>query len=156
MSEVRVTRTLPLPADEAWELLTDVRHHERWIPFTRVETDGPPALGTRIVAVSGPFARGGGRGLVDRMRIARYDVPAPGRTGVATYVKVGRVLRGEARIEITAAGPASSEVTWVEDVHLGGSVPQALGAAVVGPFVQAMTAWALRKVAAELRAGHTG
>jgi len=153
MSEVRVTRTLALPADEAWELLTDVRHHVRWIPFTRVETDGPPALGTRVVAVSGPFARTGGRGLVDRMRVERYDPPTPGGLGVATFVKVGRALRGEARIEVLAAGPASSQVTWVEDVHLGGPLPRRLTAAVAGPFVRAMTAWALHRVAAELRAG---
>ncbi|MBO9553148.1 SRPBCC family protein [Cellulomonas sp.] len=151
MSEVRVTRTLPIPADEAWALLTDVRHHERWIPFTRVETDGPPGLGTRIVAVSGPFARGGGRGLVDRMVVERYDPPGPGAAGVATFVKVGRVLRGSARIEVVAAGPTSSAVTWVEDVHLGGRLPRGLTAAVVGPFVRGMTAYALARVAAELR-----
>ncbi|GIG22689.1 hypothetical protein Cch01nite_34130 [Cellulomonas chitinilytica] len=152
MSEVRVTRTLPVAADEAWALLTDVRNHARWIPWTRVETDGPPALGTRVVAVSGPFARGGGRGIVDRMRVERYDPPTDGGVGVATFVKVGRVLRGSARIEVVAAGPASSQVGWVEDVHLGGPLPRGLTAAVVGPFVRAMTAWALRQVDRELRA----
>jgi hypothetical protein len=104
------------------------------------------------VAVSGPFARGGGRGLVDRMRVERYDPPTPDGAGVATFVKVGRVLRGEARIEVAAAGPASSQVSWVEDVYLGGPLPRRLTGALVGPSVRAMTAWALHRVAAELRA----
>ena len=49
MRSARVGRLLPAPVDAVWDLLVDARNHARWIPLTRVEADGPPVLGTRVV-----------------------------------------------------------------------------------------------------------
>lgn len=138
----RVQRTLALGADEAWALVADVRHHGRWVPATRVtlhRPDGagwrpcapssPPEPGDQVVAVTGPRARRGGGGLVDRMRIERFDPPLGAAPGVAVLVKLGPVLLGSARIEVADAGPGRSRVTWSEQVHLKGLPP-------------ALTAWA--------------
>ncbi|MDM7830592.1 SRPBCC family protein [Cellulomonas edaphi] len=143
---IRATRTLPVPADEAWELLTDARNHARWIPLTRVQTDGPPRVGTRIVATSGPGARRGWPGLVDRMQITRADPPGPDR--VAVFVKRGPVLLGEARIEVSALDDSHARIVWAEDVYLA-HVPSALGRALVRPFLGAMLRRALTAAAAE-------
>ncbi|MDM8083343.1 SRPBCC family protein [Cellulomonas cellasea] len=150
--EVAVARVLPLPAAEAFALLVDLRHHVRWIPMTRVEVPpGPPRVGAHVTAVSGPLARRGAPGLVDRMRIDRLDPPdaATGSPGVAVLTKLGPILRGSARIVVAAAGPGHSRVTWSERVWLAGLVP---AAALVAPVLRGMLALALARVARELRA----
>jgi hypothetical protein len=77
-----------------------VRHHARWIPLTRVDASpGPPRLGAHVLAGSGPFARHGAPGLIDRMLIERFDPPAGDAPGVALFVKRGPLLLGEAPIE---------------------------------------------------------
>ncbi len=145
---------MPGPPQAVWDLLVDARHHAAWIPLTRVEADGPPALGTRVVAVSGPGARRGGPGLVDRMRIVRLDPPGPGRPGVAVFAKVGPVLGGEARIEVADEAGASSAV-WTEQVHLRGA-PAGLSSWLLVLPLRAMTALALARAARELHATRHG
>ena len=143
------SRTLPIPADAAWELLTDARNHARWVPLTRVEVDGPVRVGTRIAATSGPGARRGWPGLVDRMVVTRADPPGP--TRVAVFVKRGPVLLGEARIEVTALGATHSHVRWSEDVYLAHLAP-GVGRAIVRPFLTTMVRRALAAAADEIGA----
>lgn len=131
----RVSRVLPLEPAQAWELVADARHHARWVPLTRVHlrhrdtpssawvrpADGtPPAAGDEIAAVSGPFARQGAPGLLDRMRVERFEPPLGAVPGVAVFVKLGPVLLGTARIEVDAAAPGSSRVEWSEAIYLRG------------------------------------
>ena len=138
------TRVLPLPAPRAWDLVADARNHARWVPLTRVDVaDG------HVVAVTGPRARRGGGGLVDRMRIDRFDPPHDDRPGVAEFTKVGRVLRGTARIEVQAAGPDAARVSWTESVHLAGPLPAGLTRAASAPFLTLMVRRALRLAAHE-------
>lgn len=131
-----VSRVLPLDVDQAWALVADARHHTRWVPLTRVDMSRPtpesvpgwerwpdgstPEVGDEILAVSGPGARSGAPGLVDRMRIERYEPPLGAVPGVAVFVKLGPLLLGTARIEVGTAGPGASRVTWMEAVHLRG------------------------------------
>jgi hypothetical protein len=143
------SRTLPIPADDAWDLLTNARNHARWVPLTRVEVDGPVQVGTRIAATSGPGARRGWPGLVDRMVVTRADPPGPSR--VAVFVKRGPVLLGEARIEVAAAGATASRVRWSEDVYLA-HLPERLGRAIVRPFLSLMVRRALTAAAHEISA----
>ncbi len=162
-----VTRTLPLSPLRAWDLVADARNHARWIPLTRVDVvDG------EVVAVTGPRARRGGGGLVDRMRIDRFDPPGdrPGDTGVAVFVKVGRVLRGTARIEVGPVGQgvgrtragraprqgvgapgASARVAWSEDVHLAGPLPRRLTSTLAAPVLAGMMWLALWQADREAR-----
>lgn len=129
----RASRVLPLDAERAWDLVADARHHTRWVPLTRVDLvrrsagaagGTTPEVGDEIRAVTGPTARGGGPGLVDRMRIERYERPLGAVPGVAVFQKLGPVLLGAARIEVEAAG-SSARVTWSESVHLRGLPPAA-------------------------------
>jgi hypothetical protein len=132
----RVSRDLPLDADQAWRLVADARHHTRWVPLTRVDITRPapdapgagwavwpggaePEEGDDILAVSGPYARRGWPGVVDRMRIERFEPPLGAVPGVAVFVKLGPLLLGTARIEVEPTG-ATSRVTWSEAVHLRG------------------------------------
>ncbi|MCG7286804.1 hypothetical protein MHY85_12575 [Cellulomonas sp. ACRRI] len=160
----RVSRVLPLDAERAWDLVADARHHTRWVPLTRVDLNRPspraagprptgrtsPEVGDEIRAVTGPTARRGGPGLVDRMRIDRYERPLGAVPGVAVFQKLGPVLLGTARIEVAAAG-ASARVTWSESVHLRGLPPAAtrwLGALLVDGMLRLVLDRAAREAAA--------
>jgi hypothetical protein len=160
----RASRVLPLDAERAWDLVADARHHTRWVPLTRVDLTrltedaaGPgwerwpgrtsPEVGDEILAVSGPTARRGGPGLVDRMRIERYERPLGAVPGVAVFQKLGPVLLGTARIEVEAAG-SSARVTWSESVHLRGLPPGAtrwLGALLVDAMLRLVLDRAVRE-----------
>jgi len=143
---------LPLPADEAWDLLVDVRRHERWVPMTRIEADAPLGVGESFTAVSGPTARTGGPGLVDRMTVLRSDPPSGRAIGVADYRKDGPVLRGGAGIEVRALGPVWCEVTWIEQIGVRG-LPTALTDLVSRPASWLMLDLVLRRVRADVRSG---
>jgi|GEM_PF-564625 len=132
-----VTRALDVPADVAWRVLTDARRHGAWVPLTRVRTDGPPRLGARVVAVTGPGARRGLPGLVDRMVVTRYDPPGHG-AGVAVFTKVGLVLRGSATIVVVPTSPTTCRVTWTEHVPLAGPLPAELTARATAPLLRVM------------------
>lgn len=149
-----VTRTFPAPARAAFAALTDARNHGRWVPQTRVETDGPPRLGTRIEAVSGPLARFGAPGLPDRMTITRYDPPggdaAGDAAGVATFTKRGPVLLGESTIRVEPVDDARCRVTWDEHVPLAGPLPAALTSRLTAPSLALMLRVVLGRAAREL------
>lgn len=153
---VAVTRALPVPAAAAWAALTDARRHAAWVPLTRVRTDGPPRLGTRVEAVSGPGVRRGLPGFVDRMVVTRYDAPgadAGGAAGVAVFTKQGPVLLGEATIVVLPTGPGACRVTWSERVPLAGPLPAALTARLTAPVLGLMLRVVLHRAARDLRAG---
>jgi hypothetical protein len=147
---VAVTRVVDLPADAAWDLCVDARNHARWIPLTRITVEGlPPRVGTRVLAVSGPFTDRGVPGLPDTMRIDVLDPPSPGRPGRAVFTKLGPVLLGTAGIHVAAVDDGRAAVTWTEDVHLAGPLPRAVTAAVLAPVLGLMLRFALWRVERE-------
>lgn len=117
-------RLLAAPAEHVWDVVTDVRRHEAWIPMTRIDAADTVGLGDTFAGVSGPTATRGGPGLVDRMVVEVLDPPAAAgrghgaRTGVARYRKIGPVLLGVAEVRVRPLGPGHTVLTWVEDVHL--------------------------------------
>jgi hypothetical protein len=142
-----VVRSFPVSAPEAWDLVADLRNHERWIPLTRITVDA-----STVTAVSGPLARRGFPGLTDVMTIDRFDPPVGSEPGVALFTKIGRVLKGQASIVVVPAGASSSRVLWSEHVYLAGPLPRRLTEAVLKPFLGGMVRYALRKAHAEARA----
>lgn len=138
-------RTLPLPATAAFELLTDLARHGEWIPLTRMDVPHrPPRVGDDVVATTA-------RVLLDRMRVVRLDPPRAGADGVAVLRKDGPLLLGAARITVRAVDGGHARVRWDEDVWLRGPVPRAVSRAVLAPFLDAMGALALWRIARSLR-----
>jgi hypothetical protein len=122
------------------------------VPLTRIDAPaGPLAEGDVFAAVTGPTARRGGPGLVDRMVVTRAEAPSGRHAGVATYRKVGPVLTGTAEVHVRPLGPALSEVTWVERIGLRG-VPGTLTAVPSRLASGAMVRLALRRVRREVDA----
>ncbi|MBC7552032.1 MAG: SRPBCC family protein [Cellulomonas sp.] len=150
-----ISRTFPLAAADAWDLLADPRHHPRWIPLTRVEVQGSPlAVGWRVVATSGPFARRGAPGVRDRMRLDFVVPPTTSAQGVAVFTKLGPLLLGTAEVRVAPRGDRASIVTWVEDVYLAGPLPPALTRRVLAPVLAGMVRLALWRAAREVASGH--
>lgn len=148
------TVELPLSAERAWALVTDVRNHARWIPFTRIDAGHPLRVGDTFSAATGPAGPTLHRlALVDRMQVTHATPPttAPARPGHAAYRKLGPVLLGTAEVHVTPLGPDRSAVTWVEDIHLRG-LPRATVAWAARPLGTALVRRALRKVRAEVGA----
>ena len=147
-----VVRSFPVDAATAWELVADLRNHERWIPLTRVSLDGPARAGATVTAVSGPFARRGFPGLADVMTVDRYDPPVGWEPGIATFTKIGHVLKGTASIVVVPAGPSSCRVLWTEHVWLAGPLPRRLTEVAMRPFLGGMVRYALLRAQSEVRA----
>ncbi|WP_136518595.1 SRPBCC family protein [Cellulomonas telluris] len=149
-----VTRTVDAPARLVFAALTDARNHGRWVPQTRVRTDGAPTVGTRVEAVSGPLARFGAPGLVDRMRITAYDPPTGddphAAPGVAVFRKDGPVLLGTATIVVEPLGGGRCRATFREHVTLAGPLPGALTSRLTAPGFDVMLRVVLRRAAREL------
>lgn len=139
-----------MPAERAWDLVTDVRNHARWIPFTRIDAPHPLRVGDTFSAATGPAGTLHRLALVDRMTVTATTAPTttPPRTGHASYRKLGPVLLGGAEVIVEPLGPAESAVTWVEDIHLRG-LPRWTVAWLSRPLSTAMVRGALRKVRAE-------
>ena len=99
-------------------------------PAPRPVDPHDPHRGTRVAAgavtsstaVTGPGARRGGPGLVDRMRVTSHEPPstAERRGGIARFVKTGPVLTGWAELAVRPLGPAACELVWTERIGLRG------------------------------------
>ena len=144
------TTRLPMPAERAWELVTDVRNHARWIPFTRIDAPHPLRVGDTFSAATGPAGGLHRLALVDRMEVTHTTPPTttPPHPGRATYRKLGPVLLGGAEVLVDPVGPDECTLTWVEDIHLRG-LPRWVVAWVSRPLATFMVRSALRKVRAE-------
>lgn len=160
MADRRASATthLPISVERAWDLVTDVRNHARWIPFTRIDAAHPLRVGDTFSAATGPVGTTLHRlSLVDRMEVTATTPPttAPPSPGRATYRKLGPVLLGGAEVLVTPAGPDACDVTWVEDIHLRG-LPRWAVAWISRPLATVMVRSALRKVRAEVTAAVGG
>ena len=149
-----VTRHLPLSAEDAWALVTDVRNHGRWIPMTRMDAPAVLTPGAQFTAVTGPGATAGSPGLADRMTVLTLVPPdtASGRTGRVVLRKDGPVLLGTAEIVVVPRGPDDALVTWVEDVHLR-FLPARWTRRPLRPVLAGMSRYALRQISREVSGG---
>lgn len=142
-------RTLPLPAEAAFALVTDLSRHGEWIPLTRMDVPRRPLrVGDAVVATTA-------RVLVDRMTVVRLDPPLGGDDGVAVLRKNGPLLLGAARITVRSAGPGRARVVWDEDVWLRGPLPRGLSRGLLAPFLDAMGALALWRIGRSVRRSST-
>lgn len=107
-----VTRTVDLPADQAWSALTDWERQSDWMPATTVRALGPDAaqgVGGRIEAWTGV----GRVGFLDTMMITSWAPPHR-----CDVMHTGRVLRGPGAFVVTPTGASRCTVTWEEDLEV--------------------------------------
>ncbi|MEU2924436.1 SRPBCC family protein [Streptomyces sp. NPDC007251] len=125
-----LSRTAPLPLDEAWRRLTEWPRHADAVPLTRIRvlTPGPTGVGTRFVARTGvgPLA------LDDVMEVTVWRPPADGEGGRCRLEKRGRVLLGWAEIEVLPGPGGRSRVLWREEARVR-FLPRAVDAVLEAP-----------------------
>lgn len=104
-----------VPAAEAWAYVTDWDRHHEWVPLSRAEGVGGEgrAVGGKLRAWSGV----GPIGIWDTMTITRWD-ERPDGSGHFAVVHTGRLVRGDAEVEVVAEGPSRATVRWAEDLRL--------------------------------------
>lgn len=128
-------RILPVSAERAYELLSDLPGHRRWIPLTRVDAPSRLHVGDVITARTAGI-------LLDRMQVTAIHPPHR-----LAFTKIGPVLLGSAGITITPLSATRCRVDWWERVHLAGPLPQHFTRALLRPVLEAMTRLALRRLA---------
>jgi len=136
------------PADSLWAYLTDWQRHGEWIPLTRVETVGGAGrqVGGKIRAWTGV----GPVGFWDPMTVTGWD-EVPGGGGTATLVHTGRIVKGDARLVVSALPDGRSHLSWREEYDMGRVAWLAWRAG--GPLLQRGLSRALRRMAALVEAG---
>ncbi|HEY8456774.1 MAG TPA: SRPBCC family protein [Actinopolymorphaceae bacterium] len=115
---IEAAREIPLPAEQAWQLLVDWERQGEWIPATTVRRSGGSqhGIGTRLEAATGV----GRLRLVDPMLIVTWDPPR-----VCVVRHEGAVLKGTGTFEVQPLGADRCRVTWREELESGavGRVP---------------------------------
>lgn len=108
-----LTRRSSASPQVLWDVVTDMRLHDRWIPLTTVRTDpGVPEVGWTFSAVTGvgPLA------FSDDMVVTECSPPGVGLgRGHLRLLKTGRLVAGWAEISVEPEG-IGSQVTWTEDI----------------------------------------
>ena len=122
---------LDVPAEVAWDFVTDWPRQGEWVPHTRVEhvdlDDRAHAVGGRIRAWSGL----GPVGFWDTMTITSWE-QRPDGGGHCEVLHTGSVVRGEGEFEVVAEGENRSRFLWKEmpwSCRSAESVPSASGQA---------------------------
>lgn len=113
--QFEVRHSFDAPARSVWDALVDWKHHEKWVPMTKVEIgDGDnTAVGTQFTARTGP----GPLALVDRMEVVRCDWNDETNSGDCEVGKLGPVLRGRAGFTVEPAA-GGADLVWFEDVQV--------------------------------------
>jgi Polyketide cyclase / dehydrase and lipid transport len=104
---------LGVPADVAWDYVTDWPRQGEWVPHTRVEhvdaADPAVGVGGRLRAWTGV----GRVGFWDSMTITSWERRADGG-GRCEVLHTGTVVRGEGEFEVVADGDGRSRFLWSE------------------------------------------
>lgn len=132
---IRREVALGVPAEVAWDYVTDWPRQGEWVPHTRVEhvDDDEPAVGVggRLRAWSGI----GPVGFWDTMTITSWE-RHPDGGGRCEVLHTGKVVRGEGVFEIVADGEERSRFLWSEMAVVPLGAVGAWGFRVVRPVVE--------------------
>jgi hypothetical protein len=136
------------PVGATWDLLVDWPAHGRWVPLTTVTVLTPAAtgVGARFVGRTGigPLA------FDDPMEVTQWSPPGGGAAGHCTVVKLGRVVLGTARFDVTPRPAGGCRVTWAEDIEIAPVRLSRLLAPVVARLGRVGVGRVLRAMAREL------
>ncbi len=111
-AEFTINRTISCAAADLWDLVTDWPAHQRWVPATKITVtqSAPAGVGTVFSARTG-F---GWLGFTDVMRVTHWQPPTPSQPGHCEIEKIGAVVHGGARIEVSPVTAGSSQLSWHE------------------------------------------
>ena len=135
---VRVARIIAVPAERAWQVLTDWEQQGRWMPATRVRSTNGDQVGGRIEAWTGL----GPVGFLDTMTITAWEPPRR-----CEVLHTGRVVRGPGVFAVEPLAGNRCRVVWEEHLELPFGTLGRLGWPLVRPVVRAGLSFALHRLA---------
>ncbi|MFC5380668.1 SRPBCC family protein [Aquipuribacter nitratireducens] len=157
MTAFRTSVEVAAPADRVWERLVDWPAHTRWAPGTTVRVTTPLAtgVGARFVGRTSLAALGLDRlGFDDPMEVTRWEPPTSTSPGRCDVRKLGRVVRGTARMDVVplpaTPGSPCTRVEWSEDLVLAPVALTRLAAPAVALAGRLAFGYLLRSMAAEV------
>jgi hypothetical protein len=142
-ADVRVARIVAVPAERAWQVLTDWERQGDWIPATRVRSTDGHQVGGRIEAWTGL----GPVGFLDVMTITAWDPPRR-----CEVLHTGRVVRGPGVFAVEPLIGNRCRVVWEEHLALPFGALGRLGWPLVRPLATSGLAFSLRRLARRLDA----
>ena len=124
-----------VPAERAWEALSDWESQSTWMLATRVSGTAS-AAGEELAARTalGPF------GFVDTMTVTEWDPPHR-----CVVLHTGSVVRGTGGFEVAPNGQHRCRVVWWERVDLPFGVLGRAGWTVAAPLTRLFFASSLRR-----------
>lgn len=133
MPELRVHVEVDASPEQSWRALTDWARQGEWMLGTTVQATAGTghAVGDELRALTGI----GRIGMVDRMRITRWDPPR-----VCEVLHQGRIVRGPGTFAVEPH-ETGSRVIWAEDLDLPLGALGRLGWPLVRPFAR----WGLQR-----------
>ena len=140
------------PPEQVWQAVTHWPSHARWVPLTtvRVLTPAGTGLGARFVARTGI----GPVGFDDPMEVVQWRPPTGSASGLCRLHKLGRVVLGDAELEVTPRA-GGSLVQLREQIELAPARLTRPFAALVSLAGRLGAARVLRTIAAEVEGrGH--
>ena len=140
-ADVRVARVVAVPAQRAWQVLTDWERQGEWIPATRVRSSDGHRVGGRIEAWTGI----GPVGFLDTMTITAWDPPRR-----CEVLHTGRLVRGPGAFSVEPVTADHCRVTWEERLDLPWGAVGRLAWPLVYPLARGGLAFALRRLARAL------
>ncbi|NNG39156.1 SRPBCC family protein [Flexivirga sp. ID2601S] len=150
MKEIVVTADSSASVARLWQVVSDWDAHSRAFPFTRMTVlAGDPGVGQRLDAITaiGPVR------MHDPMTVVRWEPPGESGASAALAIhKTGRVLGGDATVEVTPTA-TGSRLTWRTDVGPAPAWLRRLSAPASGPVGGLVYRHAVGRLVAEAEHG---
>lgn len=146
---VRAQVRVAAPAAVVWDYVTDWSRQGEWMPLTRVEVV-PDGTGDRRARHVGGRVRArtglGPLGFWDPLTVTAWEEQADG-SGRCQILHTGRVVRGDAELEVLAQGPDSCTASVWEHIEIPGGPVGALLWRLAGRFADRAADRVLRRMA---------
>jgi Polyketide cyclase / dehydrase and lipid transport len=121
VSAFSISREVRAPAQVLWDLLVDWPRHGGWVPLTTVRVDENRGHGVGATLVGRTAV--GPLGFDDVMRVIAWRPPDGTTTGRVRLRHEGKLVGGEAEIEVRPVTDTRCVVTWWEDIHVLPTLP---------------------------------
>ncbi|GAB3277562.1 hypothetical protein GCM10027449_17240 [Sinomonas notoginsengisoli] len=118
MKQFSIVLRSPLPPEQAWARVLDLRAHDRLIPFTRITSGLAGAHELRPGHSFTACTMLGRVGFDDVMTVESITPPNGRSPGTARIVKSGRLVLGSIDLNV-AAHDGGSTIRWSQDFALG-------------------------------------
>ncbi len=140
LNEFEVSLTIDSPVPDVWNQLVDWRSQGDWMLLTRVDASDSGSADSGIRTTIDAFTGIGRFGILDRMRIVKWEPPR-----FCEVIHYGRWIKGIGRFTLVDIGDGRTRFDWYEQIE----APK-LVIALIKPGILIAVRLSLRKFAKSL------